>query len=121
MIKKILLLVLFLVVAVISYVYFSDRNNQKNLEATSVNMIKTGLDFYYVNHNEYPRKISDMQAIIEEATAGGYKITQDSISRLKNFSYEISGDEQTYRFTYTNLDGKTITTERNYQSGFNKY
>lgn len=123
--KKILFLVvalvLFLVIATVSYVYFYDRNNQKNLETASANVVRADLDFYYAVNNKYPRKISDTEAVLENAKAGYYKGIQNSISRLQDFKYEISGDEQTYRFTYTNLDRKTVTMERNYQSDFHKY
>src|SRR3990167_2281448 len=44
--KKILLVVLLLVIAVISYVYLSDRQNRKDIETTSVNEAKTDLNLY---------------------------------------------------------------------------
>jgi len=123
--KKILfllvLLILFLAITAATYVYIYDRNNQKNLEAASVNVVKADLDYYYAVNNEYPKKTSDMENVLEGIKAGYYRQSQNSISRLKDFNYEISGDEQTYRFIYTDLDGKTITIERNYQTGFHNY
>ncbi len=132
--KKILLFILILVVAVVALVYFLDRQNLKRLEAARANLetakaaqesdgvelIKADLNLYYVVHKSYPWEISDVEEAVEEAQKGNYKVTQDAISGLKDFSYEIKGNRQAYKFSYTDLNEKRVTEEGNYQADFHK-
>jgi hypothetical protein len=90
----------------------------KNYEITQENVVKSSLDLYYVKKGEYPRRNDKL--VEELKKIDGLKIDEleKAINTLKDFKYQLRGDEEAYQFSYTDSSGQKHTVEGEYKKNF---
>lgn len=91
----------------------------QNLEDSKIGSIKAWLKLYYVTKGEYPSVISEMKEI--EQKEASYSTLEERVNSITNFKYEVRGDRQAYKITYTNQKGENIVVEGNYKSDYQNY
>lgn len=98
-------------------------------EASGVKVIQSGIDVYYASEGKYPLKLDEVDNVVTEFRK---KLGKDDVrlrgetileivERLKDLNYEVRGDEQAYKLTYIDVNGKKIIVEGNYQSDYHNY
>lgn len=117
---------LFLIFIVGFFVYDETKHKNevaeatKNVESSSVQELKASLDYYYVLEGEYPRNTEDLVKVLSRSEKNKeiIKALPIAIKSLKDFTFTVRGDEQAYKFTYTNSNGKQQVVEGNYKKDF---
>lgn len=126
---KIVLSVAVVVLALVSYMVYDEVKTQaewksevgvatKNYETAQENVVKSSLDLYYVKKGEYPR--SKDKLVEELKKIEGIKVDEleKAIITLKDFNYQLRGDEEAYQFSYTDYIGQKHTVEGEYKKNF---
>ena len=129
--KKISVVGLVTGLAVLGYFFIDDlqtkeASRQRVIEAkdelskSGINAVKAHLNLYYVVNNEYPRKIDDLKEFVynNPDTRVNSEKLQTIITSINNFSYEVRGDREAYKITYSDEAGNIIETEGNYNNEF---
>ncbi|HVX24382.1 MAG TPA: hypothetical protein VG992_03525 [Candidatus Saccharimonadales bacterium] len=100
-----------------------DAKLKENKDAATV--LKSVLALYYTIYGRYPVTLSELVEDVQENPDHVYgkdsHITtlKQSISDLKDLDYRNRGDEQAYKFTYHDIDGKLQTISAEYEKDYN--
>lgn len=130
--KKLFIAVSLILIIFIGYLIFDQVKSTKEaenkqvvanekLEKSVYEYLKASINLYYVSTGNYPRKISDMQSILEEKKADLYTDLIQAISKLSDFKYEVRGDDKAYRISYIDFKGNPINVEGSYDTEFHNY
>jgi cytoskeletal protein RodZ len=88
-----------------------------NLEKTSVDLLTTDLNLYYVDEREYPRSVDALKNFLEKKNLNTETLSK-TISKLNDFEYKVSGDYQSAQISFLSYTGEKITKEFNYKKDF---
>ena len=97
---------------------------EQDLQDASADMIKASLDVYYVLHSRYPTSMDILKEDIAtdpeswRASDASPDSMDTAIKELPGFTYEVRGDGEAYKFTYTDQRGEKRTVEGNYQEDY---
>lgn len=94
-------------------------------ELSGAKVVKADLDLYYALYGKYPtdrndfvEKLSNSEFIKKKDKPFDAAFLQKIMNDLKDFSYTVRGDEQAYKFSYTDQYGEKKVIEANYQKDF---
>ncbi len=121
----IIIIVIILVLLVGGVFVFSEVQQangiRKAVEASDVStrdFVKSTFDYYYVLHGKYPEDIKELMEGLPQNDQKYIANTQKLFKGLKNFTYNVRGDEQAYKVMYTNYYGERKEIQGNYQKDF---
>ncbi len=86
--------------------------------------LKSVLNLYYVVEGNYPIDINFMVQTIKDSSKDFPTIKKSELkdikdtAKLPHFKYQVRGDEQAYKFSYTNVEGKKVEVKGNYQKDY---
>lgn len=114
------------------YAYFEfDRVNEikkvtRAYEVSAANSIKASIDLYYVVYGKYPYSKNQLLERLSTynldkkfgAKQFDVAALRKTMNSLRDFSYRARGDQQAYKFSYTDQNGEKKEIEGNYQEDY---
>jgi|GEM_PF-3178565 hypothetical protein len=97
------------------HAYRSMSQQEAKVENASVELMKAGLQVYYIENGHYPY---DMEDFLEKAQQENLEAYRRAMVNLQDYKYAQRGDRQAYKVTYTSGTGERKSFEGNYKEDY---
>jgi hypothetical protein len=98
------------------HAYRSMSQQEATAENAYVELIKTGLNLYYIENGHYPYDTADF---LEKSRAEDREDFKNAMAKLQDFKYAQRGDRQAYKVTYMSGTGERKSFAGNYREDYN--